>query len=331
MAKRDYYAVLGVDKAADADAIKKAHRRLARQFHPDMNKSNPDAAARFQEVQEAYDVLSDPVKRKSFDDFGHAGPMPGGDPFSGFRPGSSPGGSTGGGRSRRQWTPGGGASAEDYGASPQDFGDGQFGEIFEQLFGQKGPFGRQPQPGRGAATAPRPADVEYPVTLTFEQSARGSTLPLKIDRGDGAGETIEIKVPAGVKTGSRVRVKGRGERGPGGASGDLYIVVSVSPHSHFRRDGLDVLVDAPVSVYDAMLGGKVDVPTVDGQVITLRVPPGTSGGTKLRVKGRGVFRGAEKGDQLVIVQVVVPKDLDDEAKALVEQLRDRRPVEVGAE
>ena len=342
MAKRDYYEVLGVGKTAAADEVKKAHRKLARQFHPDMNKDVPDAARRFQEVQEAYDVLSDPTKRAAYDQFGHGGPAPGGDPFGGFRPnpGSQPGaggypggaypggGYPGGGRSRQQWTPGGGVSVEDFDA--QDFGNGQFGEIFEQLFGGKGPFGRQPRGTAGGPRAPgepqmpRPADIEYPVTLTFEQAARGTTLPLKIDRGDGRGESIEIKIPAGVKTASRVRLKGRGERGPGGASGDLFIIVNVTPSPLFRRDGMDVLVDAPVGLFDALLGGTVDVPTLDAKTITLRVPAGTGSGTKIRMKGRGIFRGAEKGDQLVVVQVTVPKDLTDAEKALVEQLRDLR-------
>ena len=332
MAKRDYYDVLGVNKSASADEVKKAHRKLARQFHPDMNKDVPDAARKFQEVQEAYDVLSDPTKRAAFDQFGHGGPAPGGDPFGGFRPGSGgqPQGYPGGGRTRQQWTPGGGVSVEDFDA--QDFGNGQFGEIFEQLFGGRGPFGRQPRGsaggGRvaepGAPHMPRPADIEYPVTLTFEQAARGTTLPLKIDRGDGLGESIEIKIPAGVKTASRVRLKGRGERGPGGSAGDLFIIVNVTPSPVFRRDGMDVMVDAPVGLFDALLGGTVDVPTLDGKTITLRVPPGTGSGTKLRMRGRGIFRGQEKGDQLVVVQVTVPKDLTDEEKALVGQLRDLR-------
>lgn len=332
MAKRDYYEVLGVPRSAGADEIKKAHRRLVRQYHPDVNKNNTAATEKFKEIQEAYDVLSDAEKRKQYDQFGHAGPPPPGmgDAWEAFRRG--PGG--GGGSRTRTWDSGGGVSVEDF----------DFGDLFEQFFGGAGgpggapgggpggghPFGRGAgRPGGRTAEAPRGADIEYPVTLSFEDAARGRTLPLQIRRG-GKVESIEIKIPAGVKDGSRVRIKGKGDRGPTGQHGDLYIIVHVQPHPYYRRESLDVVLELPVSLYEAMLGTKATVPTLDGPV-TLTVPPGTSSGAKLRIKGRGIERGSEKGDQHVVIRVVVPRDLDDDDRALIDKLQRKRPIDARAD
>src|SRR5438067_900765 len=203
MAKRDYYEILGVSRTATPDEIKKAHRKLVRKYHPDANKNNPSGVEKFKEVQEAYDVLSDAQKRKNYDQFGHAGvngPPPGaggagGDPFAGYRRGQ---GQPGGGV-RYQWRGGPGVDVEDL-----DLGD--MGDVFEQLFGQRGGGGvgggRAPRPRQEPA---RGQDVEHEVTLSFEQAARGTTLPLQISR-DGKLETIDVKIPAGVKDGSRVRI-----------------------------------------------------------------------------------------------------------------------------
>lgn len=324
MAKRDYYEILGVKRNASQDEIKKAHRKLVRQHHPDVNQNNPQAAERFKEVQEAYDVLSDETKKANYDQFGHAGPRqgpgPGADPFEAFRRGQGAG-------PRRQHTwqtnDAGGATVEDF-----DFGDGGMGSIFEQLFGGNRTGGRQPGAGRGRAAPPRGADIEHPVPLTFEQAARGTMLPLQINR-DGKLETIEIKIPSGVKDGSRVRIKGRGEH-TGGQPGDLFIITTVEPHPYFKRDGLDVLLELPISLYEAIQGTKVTVPTLDGPV-TLTIPPGTSSHAKLRIKGRGIFRGTEKGDQLVIIRLVVPKDLDDEDRAQFEKLAAKHPINARAD
>src|SRR5688500_14019849 len=306
MAKRDYYEVLGVSKGASADEIKRAHRKLARQYHPDMNKNNASATEKFKEVQEAYDVLSDAEKRRLYDQFGHAG-LDGGaagaggeghDPFEAFRRGAG----RGNGR-RGQWRQSPNVSVEDF--DPSDFQGGNFGEIFEQLFGGRGAPGaaagaRGGRPRTQPSEPQRGADVEHAVTLTFAQAARGTTLPLQINR-DGKLETIEVKIPAGVKDGSRVRIRGRGQQSAGGESGDLYIVTQVHPHPYFRREGLDVVLDVPVSMYEALLGTKVEVPTLEGPV-TLTSPPGTSSGAKLRIKGRGIERSEEKGDQLVVIK-----------------------------
>jgi DnaJ-class molecular chaperone len=163
------------------------------------------------------------------------------------------------------------------------------------------------------------------VTLTFEQAARGIHLPLQINR-DGKLETIDIRIPAGVKDGSRVRVKGRGQAGAGeGEPGDLFIITRVTPHPFFRREELDVYLDCPISLYEALLGAKVDVPTLDGKR-TLTIPPETSGGAKLRIKGHGIQRGDDKGDQIVVMKIIVPKKLDDEDRKSIERLAEKHPL-----
>jgi DnaJ-class molecular chaperone len=335
MAKRDYYDILGVARNASADELKKAHRKLALKYHPDKNKNNKDAEDKFKEIQEAYDVLSDKQKRQNYDQFGHAGVGAGAggggagvDPFEAFRRAQRGRGGS------HQWRGGPNVTVEDFDES--DFSNGgAFSDIFEQLFGGRagmgGAGGAGAGPGAtrpGRASPPRGSDVEYPVTLTFAQAARGTTLPLQINRG-GKIETIEVKIPPGVKDGSRVRIRGKGEQ-TGGGAGDLFIVTSIHPHPYFRRDGLDILMDLPLSVYEAMLGTKVTVPTLDGPV-TLTIPPGTSSHTKLRIKDRGVFRGEEKGDQYVITKTIVPKDLDDEEKKAVEKLAAKHPINARAD
>jgi DnaJ-class molecular chaperone len=326
MAKRDYYDVLGVTKSASADEIKKAHRKLALKYHPDRNKNNKEAEERFKEIQEAYDVLSDPTKKQNYDQFGHAGVGaggPAGDPYEAFRRAQA--GRGGGGRTTWRASPG--VQVEDF--DPSQMG-GDFSDLFEQFFGGRGGAAT----GRGGARgrsrpAPRGQDVEHEVTLTFSQAARGTTLPLQITRGPGQSETIEVKIPPGVKEGSRIRLKGRGEQ-TGGEPGDLFIITRVQPHPYFRRENLDIYVDVPVSVYEALLGGRVEVPTLDGPV-TVTIPAGASSGSKLRIKGRGVERGGEKGDEYAVLKVVVPKNLDDEDKKLVEKLQAKHPLEARAD
>ena len=331
MAKRDYYDILGVSRSASADEIKKAHRKLARQYHPDMNKGNEQATEKFKEVQEAYDVLSDPQKRKNYDQFGHAGVgVEGGaghaDPWEAFRRAQA-----GRGGGTREWRSGPYTTVEDFDVGA---GGADFSSIFEQLFGAggAGPVGggRAGARGRGARAAQpqRGADVEHAVTLTFEQAARGTSLPLQINR-DGKIETIDVKVPPGVKDGSRIRIKGRGQHAPG-EPGDLFIITHVREHPYFRREDLDIYLELPLSLYEAALGTKVEVPTLDGPV-TLTIPPGTSSGAKLRIKGRGIFRGDERGDQLVVARIIIPKGLDDEDKRLIETLQDKHPINARAD
>ncbi|MDP9174761.1 MAG: DnaJ domain-containing protein [Planctomycetota bacterium] len=317
MAKRDFYEILGVSKTAPASEIKSAYRKLARKLHPDATKNDAKSTERFKEVQEAYEVLSDDTKRKNYDEFGHAGvgAMPSGsagDPFEAYRSAQR-------GRGQPQsWQGGPGVSVEDF-----DMG-GDFGSVFDQLFGNRAGARGGNARTRAKPAPQRGADIDHPVTLTFEQAARGTHLPLQINR-DGKLETIDIRIPGGVKDGSRVRVKGRGQQSPAGEHGDLFIVTSVTPHAYFRRDGLDVHLDFPISMYEALLGAKIDVPTLDGRR-TLTIPPGTSGGAKLRIKGHGITRGEEKGDQIVMVRVMVPRALDDEDKKSIEQLAAKHPL-----
>jgi DnaJ-class molecular chaperone len=318
MAKRDYYEILGVTKKATTDEIRSAYRKLARKFHPDATKNDPKSTERFKEAQEAYDVLSDDAKRQRYDELGHLGvgpnaPPPGGegDPWEAFRQAQQRGGTT------HTWQGGPGVSVEDFDVG----GGGDFGGIFEQLFGgRRGGGGRsraRPAPQRGA-------DVDHPVTLTFEQAARGTRLPLQINR-DGKIETIDVRIPAGVKDGSRVRVRGRGQQSALGEPGDLFIVTRISPHPFFRREGLDIYLDLPISLYEAVFGAKLDVPTLDGQV-TLTIPPGTSSGAKLRVKGHGIQRGDDKGDQIIVTKILVPKNLDDEDKKAIRKIEEKHPL-----
>jgi DnaJ-class molecular chaperone len=302
MAKRDYYEVLGIARNASEDEIKKAYRKLARKFHPDVNKE-AGASEKFAEVQEAYDVLSEPGKRKKYDQFGHAAAGVSPDVYEQMQ------------RAHR---------ARSQTVSPEDFSGGQFGDIFDQLFGGSGPFHRQGGRRRHPAQPARGSDIEHPVTLTFEQAARGTTLPLRIDHG-GQIETIDIRIPSGVKDHSRVRVRGKGDRS-GNEPGDLFIVVSVNPHDYFRRDGLDILLDLPISLYESLLGTRVEVPTLDGRV-TLTIPPGTSSGSKLRIKSRGIKRGSEQGDQFCVIRIIVPKDLSDDEQAFVHELARKHPIQ----
>jgi DnaJ-class molecular chaperone len=317
MAKKDYYDVLGVQRSSTADEIKAAYRKLARKYHPDVTKNDPKLTERFKEVQEAYEVLSDASKRKNYDEFGHAGvganPAGGGDPWDAYRRAQP--------RGTESWQGGPGVSVEDF-----DMGGGDMGSIFEQLFGGRtaSPRGSGSTRTRSRAQPQKGADIDHPVTLTFEQAARGYHLPLQINR-DGKIETIDIKIPAGVKDGSRVRVKGRGQQSAGGEHGDLFIVTQVTPHPYFRREGLDVYLDLPISLYEAISGAKIDVPTLDG-MRTLTIPPGTSSGAKLRIKGHGIQRGEEKGDQLVVTKIIIPKQLDDEDKKMIQKIAEKHPL-----
>jgi len=312
MAKHDFYQILGVNRGANQEEVRKAHRKLVRQYHPDANRDNPEAGEKFREVQEAYDVLSDADKRKQYDELGHVafnrGEAPNeADPSEAYRRAAGRG---------RPWKAGPSVTVEDF-----DFGgQGGFGDAFDQFFGGRGRRQRvDPQKHRGA-------DIEHAVTISFEQAARGCTVPLQLNR-EGRIETIDLKIPSGVKEGSRVRLRGKGQPGMGsGSSGDLYITTRVVDHPYYRRDDLDVYMDLPISIYEAIMGAKVDVPTLDGKV-TLTVPPGTSSGAKLRIKQRGIRRGSEQGDQFVVMRVIVPRNVEKDDKALLEELAAKYPVD----
>jgi molecular chaperone DnaJ len=345
---KSLYESLGVSKNASPEELKKAYRSLVREFHPDKNPGNDEAEARFKEVQSAYDVLSDPDKRKRYDTLGTANGRPGG--------GFSPGGTT------------------------FDFGDFDLGDIFGGMFGRGGRNAQQPQRGQ------RGNDVEVDVRIAFEDSLQGVqvTVPVALDlachtcHGTGAapgtaptqcprcggkgvvatsqglfalqqpcplchgmGSIVEtpcptchgsgrerrtkrytVKIPAGVKDGTRIKLKGKGEAGYGGASaGDLYVVTRVEPSKIYERRGDDLIVQVPVSFSIAALGGSVEVATPEGPV-SLKIPSGTEDGKLLRIKGRGAprLKGSGNGDVLARVRIEVPKRLSKKERELLEQL-----------
>jgi DnaJ-class molecular chaperone len=325
-AKRDYYETLGVGKHASQDEIRKSHRKLVRQYHPDANPNNPSAAEKFKEVQEAYDVLSDTEKRKQYDTLGHAAfdphmgagqPGPGAayDPYEAFR-------RAGGNRNYRTWKGSPNVTVEDFDFGAGGEGGGGFADIFEQLF-RGGSQGRRNRQAAAQAEQPVP-NIEQSITISFQDAARGCTIPIRLERG-GKVETLDLKIPAGVKNGSRVRVRGKGQIGPNGQSGDLYIITKITDHPYFRREDLDIYLDLPISMYEAILGTRVEVPTLDGPV-TLTVPPNTSSGAKLRIRGRGIHRGDDQGDQFVVTKIIVPKEEDRELREQMERFAKRHPI-----
>jgi curved DNA-binding protein len=279
---RDHYEVLGVPRNASEADIKKAYRKLARQYHPDRNPGDKQAEARFKEVQEAYDVLNDKAKRAQYDRFGFASPGMGGQgPF------------------RAEGGPGG---FEFQGVNPEDLESilGAFGGGggFSEMFGRR---------GRGRGRTARPPDtVEAEVAIPFTTAALGGTVSLNVE-----GRTIDVRIPAGVEEGKKLRLAGQG---PGG--GNLLVRIKIEPHPYFRREGNNIILEVPVSVSEAILGAKVDVPTLDGAHLTVKVPPGTSSGARLRLRGKGIAG----GDQLIEIKIVVPKIHDERSRELIEEL-----------
>ncbi|MCE5324794.1 MAG: DnaJ domain-containing protein [Planctomycetaceae bacterium] len=309
MPKRDYYDVMGVARDATKDQIKTAYRKLARKFHPDVNKS-PDAPEKFREATEAYEVLSDDDKRRMYDRFGHAGPGMGGGGRTGQAP---PRGAPGQGF-------GGGFDFEEIFGRPggSTYAGMGLDEILDALRGGRagGGAGR-----RGAAW--QGADLQYDLTLEFLQAIRGVTTSIRLQRQDGGGkshaETIEVKIPPGVRDGQQIRLRGQGQSGPGG-SGDLYIVAHVGQHPYFHREGNDIYVEVPISITEAALGAAIDVPTIDGMT-RVRVPAGSSSGRRLRLRGKGVPApaGGEAGDEYVQLKTVAPTGLTDRQRELLEE------------
>lgn len=308
MAKRDYYDVLGVGRDASEAQVKSAYRRLARKYHPDVNKS-PDAADKFREATEAYEVLSDPERRKVYDRFGHAGPH----------------GRFGGPGGRAYTWPGSrveGVGFEDFFRRPSE-GQSFFRMSLDDILGALRGGVKSGRRARRKSSSPRRgADMEHHITLDFMAAIHGTTARLRLQRDRGAAETIDVKIPPGVREGSRVRVRGKGSSGSGAAGGDLYIVTHVRAHRYFRREGDDIYVDLPISIAEAALGAKVDVPTIDG-LTTVTIPPGTSGARRLRLKGKGVkgARGKAPGDQYVVVRIAPPKKLSERGARLLQEFQ----------
>jgi curved DNA-binding protein len=316
---KDYYATLGVAKTASEKDIKQAFRKLARKYHPDVNPGDKAAEVRFKELNEANEVLSDPGKRKKYDELGanwrqyeqaqQAGHPGAGSPFGG------------------QWSyaPGGGGyrtmSEEEV---SEMFGgdDSPFSDFFKTFFGGGGPSDGR----RRASRAPRHhkgRDVEHEIELDLEDALKGTVQRLGIHH-DGDVRNVEVRIPPGVTDGSRVRVTGEGERGAGsGASGDLYLRVRLRPHPRFERKGRDLYAKVRVPVTTAVLGGEVEVPTLAGKSLRLRVPPATQNGQRLRLRGHGLpgsGTAAEPGDLYATVDVAVPQGLSDEQRQLYQAL-----------
>jgi curved DNA-binding protein len=317
MPDRDYYEVLGISKTATADQIKRAYRGLAKKHHPDRNPGDKSAESRFKEVQAAYEVLSDPEKRKLYDQFGRADAS---GPSAGWRSGPS-------GSRVYTWKSGGGPDipVDDLDDLFNIFsgsagGQGGSGSMFDQFFMQGG--GR-----RGAAaetTAASGSDIEYPVDLTFEQAVWGTKMDLTLaDQNTGDAQRISVSIPPGVADGQRIRVRGKGQPGAGRSrSGDLYIVCRIQPHRFFRRIDNDIYIELPLTLSEAALGTKVEIPTLGGRTM-LTVPPGTPSGAKLRLKDQGVkpASGKPQGHQYAVVRIVPPKNPTPDQRQLLEQLR----------
>jgi len=317
MASKDYYKVLGVSKNATEKEIKQAYRKLARKYHPDVNPGDSSAEAKFKEINEAHEVLSDPKKRKKYNQFGDNWQY------------------------AEQFAKAGGRPRDFSREGVRfDFGDSDegYGTIFDSIFGgMGGRIGRRPRRGQ---------DIEYPVEVSLAEAYRGTTRMLETQstepcpscKGKGCiacanqgvvarPRRIEVKIPPGVKDGSRVRIAGEGGSGySSGSRGDLYLKVSVKPDSRFKRVGDDLHVEMPLPLVDAVLGGETEVPTLNGKKLLLKIPPETQNGKAFRLANQGMPKlgSNAKGDLLAQVKVVLPTSLSKEEKELFQKLRDLR-------
>ena len=293
-ATKNYYDVLGVSEDAGAEEIKKAYRKLARKYHPDRNPDKPDAEERFKEVQEAYSVLSDEEKRTQYDQMRKYG---GGFGGGGFETGNG---------NRFYRAPDGTYVRFETGGEPGDpFGGGGFGDIFSSIFGggepQADPFGRrQRRTSRGR-------DVETTVRLSFDQALRGGKTEVQLPDG----ETVRLTIPKGVRSGFKIRLRDRGEPGPSGKRGDLYVTFDVASHPRFRREGNDLYVTETINAFEAMLGTTRSITNAYGKQIKVPIAAGTQPGDKLRLRGQGVRAEKRTGDLYVEIDVAVPEHLTD--------------------
>lgn len=313
----DYYQVLGVARNATQEEIQKAYRDLARKYHPDMNPDDKSAKKKFQKIQAAFDVLNDPKKREMYDRYGSSFETMGGGPRGGttWHTSYGPAGGFGG----FEDIDFGQFFGERFGSGRAGVGD--FADLFEQ-FRRDGASSRRQAAGRER----RGADLAHDLRIPFATAVTGGTVELSIVRPSGRSETLQVKVPAGIEDGKKIRLRGQGEPAPGGGTpGDILLTVHVDPHPVFQRQGNNLIVKVPVTLAEAALGAKVDVPTPHGTV-ALQVPPGTSSGTKLRVRGHGVApKSGLPGDLLAEIQIVLPKTLDEEARRAIRQIAERHP------
>jgi curved DNA-binding protein len=291
MAYQDYYKTLGVERSATDAEIKKAYRKLARQYHPDINPGNTTAETNFKEINEAYEVLSDPEKREKYDRFGRDW--------------------------QRYQQGGGGFNGTDWGGASSD--GGNFADLFEQLF-NRGTDGRSSGGFRMDGQ-----DVEHQSEIALEEAFTGTQRTLQFHNPNGQPRNVTVKIPAGVDTGTRIRVVGEGAPGIGGGKrGDLYLIVKVAQHPSYERRGDDLYIQAPVDLYTMLLGGEVRVSAMGGRTITLKVPASSQNGKMHRISGQGMprFRAPEsRGDLYVTLQVQLPTTLTSRERDLFEQLR----------
>jgi curved DNA-binding protein len=312
---KNYYEILGVPKNADAEALKKAYRKLALKYHPDRNQGDKTAEEKFKEINEAYAVLSDPEKRKNYDMFGSEGfhqRYSTEDIFRGFN----------------------------FGDLFKEFGF-ESGDLFSQLFGG-GRGGRKAYTSRtgrgpggfdygrdfsgfstGRQTSVKGQDLVYDLNLTLEESTTGGEKTIAFHKEDGSYEKVSVKVPPGIQSGQKLRIPGKGQPSPlDGPSGDLYIKLNVMPHPQFTRDGADLITEKEITFSQAALGTSIPVSTIDGKMLNLAVPPGIQSQTKLRLKGHGLprFKASGRGDLFVKIAVQVPKKLTGKQRRLLEEL-----------
>jgi curved DNA-binding protein len=317
--KRDLYQTLGVARDADPDVLRKAYRKLARRHHPDLNPDDAQAEEEFKRISEAYAVLSDPEKRRNYDEFGEISLEGGFDAEKARRSreafearfGSAPFG--------RGFRTAGGFDAP----GGEAFEFGHLDDLLGDLFARRG-GARHPARGRGA-------DLEAVLTLDFLDAARGGEHRITVNRPGADGrvtpETLTVRIPAGVADGGRIRLAGKGARGtPGAPPGDLYAVIRTRPHPVFRREGRDIYVQTPVTVREAILGATIEVPTLEGRA-RVTVPPETDSGRTLRLRGKGIAdpNSGARGDLFIVLEIRVPRDLDDDAKRAVESLASFEP------
>ena len=345
MAVKDYYNLLGIPKNAPDKDVKSAYRRLARKYHPDVNPGDKSAEARFKEINEAFEVLSDPDKRRKFDQYGSD--FDNAEAFARARQQSQQQAQQ---QSQRQSGNFGRGSRSSPFTTNEAQDMGNLNDVFESLFRGMGGGGAR----TGGRRAPRKGqDIEHQIELSLEDAYNGTkrVLELKSEQAcpacqglgrvknavcqqcGGAGRVInprrlEVKIPPGVKDGSKVRVAGEGDPGTGGANGDLYLVIKVAPHPLFKREGDDLAVDVPVSLTAAVLGSEVQVPTLKGSKLALKIPPETQNGKVFKLAGQGMPRLSDSkcGDMLARVSVILPTNLSMKERSLFEQLRSMRPI-----
>jgi len=307
--ERDYYEVLGVARDSTPEAIKKAYRGLARKHHPDVNPGDKGAEAKFKEVQQAYDILSDQEKRALYDRYGRAGVE--GMAAAGPRVNA------------QEWAArfgqGGAAESFDFSELFGSHGDTAHHDpeggasLFEDLIGRV----RGGRPGRARSGRTQEASL----TIPFLTAVRGGETTIDIQRGTGKSESLVVKIPPGVDNGSKVRLKGQGDPGAKGMpAGDLTIILTIEPHPYFKREGRDLQIEVPISVSEAILGARIEVPMLDGMK-SLPIPAGSSSGQKLRLKGQGIPASGSKpaGDLFVVLKVVVPKNIDETSRKLIQE------------